>query len=64
MKYLITRATGFVGTNLTKRLIEMGEEVIAVDSLARSGSERNLEHLKILFPDVLFFEGKSRMFQA
>jgi CDP-paratose 2-epimerase len=55
MKYLITGATGFVGTNLTKRLIEMGEEVIAVDSLARSGSERNLEHLKILFPDVRFF---------
>jgi CDP-paratose 2-epimerase len=40
MKYLETRATGFVGTNLTKRLLEIKEEVILVGSLVRAGSEQ------------------------
>jgi len=55
MKYLITGATGFVGTNLTKRLLEMSEEVVAVDSLSRAGSERNLEYLRNIFPKLRFF---------
>ena len=55
MKYFITGAAGFVGTNLTKRLLESGADVVAVDSLARSGSERNVEHLKSVFPAVCFY---------
>jgi CDP-paratose 2-epimerase len=55
MKYLITGAAGFVGTNLTKRLLEMSEEVIAIDSLSRAGSERNLEYLRNIFPKLSFF---------
>src|SRR5262249_10465368 len=54
MKYLITGATGFVGTNLTIRLLEMGGQVVAVDSLSRPGSERNLQHLQNLFPALHF----------
>jgi CDP-paratose 2-epimerase len=54
MKYLVTGAAGFVGTNLTKRLLESGQEVIATDSLSRPGSERNLEHLKKRFPNIRF----------
>ena len=38
VKYIITGATGFVGINLTKRLLDMGEEVVIVDSLSRAGS--------------------------
>jgi CDP-paratose 2-epimerase len=55
MKYLITGAAGFVGTNLVKRLLEMGEEVIALDSLSRFGSEQNLEYLYNAFPKLRFF---------
>src|SRR5438270_11992512 len=54
MKYFITGAAGFVGTNLTQRLLELGAEVIAVDSLSRSGSERNLEYLRNNFPALQF----------
>jgi CDP-paratose 2-epimerase len=54
MKYLITGAAGFVGTNLAERLLSMGEEVVAVDSLSRAGSERNLEYLKGVFPKIRF----------
>jgi CDP-paratose 2-epimerase len=42
---LITGGAGFVGINLAKRLLERGEQVRIFDSLARSGSERNLEWL-------------------
>jgi len=55
LKYLVTGATGFVGTNLTKRLLEMKEEVIAVDSLSRAGSELNLDYLRGLFSGIRFF---------
>ena len=55
MKYLVTGAAGFVGTNLTKTLLEMGEDVIGVDSLTRPGSERNLEHLRSTFPTLRFY---------
>jgi len=54
MKYFITGAAGFVGTNLTQRLLELGADVIAVDSLSRSGSERNLEYLRNNFPALQF----------
>ncbi|MFW6009469.1 MAG: NAD-dependent epimerase/dehydratase family protein, partial [archaeon] len=30
MKHLITGAAGFIGSNLAKRLLETGEEVIGV----------------------------------
>src|SRR5437867_6992363 len=54
MKYFITGAAGFVGTNLMQRLLELGAAVISVDSLSRSGSERNLEYLRNNFPALQF----------
>lgn len=42
MLILITGAAGFVGTNLTAKLLREGRDVLAVDSLARNGSEKNL----------------------
>lgn len=56
MKFLVTGAAGFVGTNLTERLLENGEEVVAVDLLSRSGSERNLEYLRGRFSGLRFFQ--------
>ncbi len=42
---LITGGAGFVGINLAKHLLERGEQVRIFDSLARSGSEHNVEWL-------------------
>jgi CDP-paratose 2-epimerase len=42
----VTGGAGFVGSNLTKSLADDGFEVTVFDSLARPGSERNLEWLR------------------
>lgn len=41
---LITGGAGFLGSNLARRLVEMGAQVRAVDNLER-GSRRNLEEI-------------------
>ncbi len=46
MKYLITGGCGFLGTNLSARVIERGEELMIFDNLSRTGSEKNLEWLQ------------------
>ena len=43
---LITGGAGFIGTNLADRLLSDGKPVIVLDSLARSGVERNLQWLR------------------
>lgn len=45
MKILISGGAGFIGSHLTERLLEKGNEVVAVDNLA-SSQESNIEHLK------------------
>jgi UDP-glucose 4-epimerase len=45
MKILITGGTGFIGSHLADRLLEMGEEVYAIDDLS-TGSLKNVEHLQ------------------
>jgi UDP-glucose 4-epimerase len=45
MKVLITGGAGFIGSHLTDRLVEMGEEIYAVDDLS-TGSLKNVEHLQ------------------
>jgi nucleoside-diphosphate-sugar epimerase len=45
MKYLITGAAGFLGTNLALRLLQDGHEVIGLDNF-HSGSRSNIELLK------------------
>jgi CDP-paratose 2-epimerase len=42
---VVTGGAGFIGTNLTTRLVEDGAHVVVLDSLARPGSEQNLEWL-------------------
>lgn len=54
MRILITGAAGFVGTNLTSRLLKDGYEVVAVDSLTRSGAEQNLLRLRSNFCRMQF----------
>jgi UDP-glucose 4-epimerase len=45
MKILITGGAGFIGSHLTDRLLENGEEVYVIDDLS-SGSLKNVEHLQ------------------
>lgn len=45
MKILVTGGSGFLGSNLCKRLLEEGNEVTALDNLI-SGNESNIEKLK------------------
>jgi CDP-paratose 2-epimerase len=54
MRILITGAAGFVGANLTAKLLREGHDVVAVDSLARNGSERNLQWLRSINPRLRF----------
>jgi CDP-paratose 2-epimerase len=52
---LITGGAGFVGANLAKHLLAKGAHVRILDSLARSGSEENIEWLLERFAGRLRF---------
>jgi UDP-glucose 4-epimerase len=45
MKILITGGAGFIGSHLADRLVEMNEEVYAIDDLS-TGTLKNVEHLQ------------------
>ena len=49
MKCVITGAAGFIGTNLTIRLLSLGHELLLVDDLSRSGVKENAEFLESQF---------------
>jgi len=54
MKILITGSAGFVGTNLSLRLLRSCNNVIGLDSLSRRGTERNLARIVNEFPSFEF----------
>src|SRR5271157_4681708 len=45
MKVLITGGAGFIGCNLARRLLELGNEVTVMDNFS-FGGEKNLEEIK------------------
>ncbi len=45
MKIIVTGGAGFLGSHLCDKLIEAGNQVIAVDNLI-TGKEKNIEHLQ------------------
>ena len=53
MKILITGGAGFIGSNIVKRLLELGHEPVVLDNLS-SGYRENL------LPEVPFFEADIR----
>src|SRR6266403_2409287 len=46
MRALVTGGIGFIGTNLSHRLLSDGNEVILFDNLSRAGVQHNLDWLK------------------
>lgn len=52
---LVTGGAGFVGTNVAKRLATQGWRVRILDSLARAGSESNIDWLLERFPQQTEF---------
>jgi CDP-paratose 2-epimerase len=46
LKTLITGGAGFIGSNLTLRLVGEGHEVVVYDNLSRQGSEKNVAWLR------------------
>ena len=50
MKYLVTGGAGFIGSNITKKLVEEGNDVTVIDNLI-TGKEKNLDSVidKITF---------------
>ena len=48
MRYLVTGGCGFVGSNITARLLEEGAPVCVLDNLSRAGSVANLKWLTSL----------------
>lgn len=54
MKNLVTGGAGFLGVNLTKKLIENGEEVICLDNLSTS-TEKNISNF-IYKPNFKFIK--------
>ncbi|HZU20380.1 MAG TPA: NAD-dependent epimerase/dehydratase family protein [Gaiellaceae bacterium] len=55
-RVVVTGGAGFVGANLVSRLVEDGEDVVVLDSLARAGVERNLRWLKAVHGERVRFE--------
>ena len=54
MRILVTGAAGFIGSNLSKRLLKEGHEVIGIDNFV-TGSNSNIDELK-KFPKFHFVE--------
>jgi CDP-paratose 2-epimerase len=61
-KALVTGGCGFVGSNLTARLLELGVEVVVFDNLSRQGASDNLQWLRSL-GSIRFVEGDTSSFQ-
>src|SRR2546422_478330 len=51
-RIVVFGGAGFIGSNLSKNLLDDGNHVTVFDSLARRGSELNIEWLRDLYDDT------------
>ena len=52
MKALVTGGAGFIGTNLIKRLLKDGYEVVSIDNYSTGKKENHQEGCKYLDMDL------------
>ena len=45
MRYVVTGGAGFIGSHITKKLVERGDIVTVIDNM-NTGKEENLESIK------------------
>ena len=65
MKVLVTGGIGFIGSNLSRRLLADGHDVVALDSVRREGVRQNLHWLRSLGGSHFqFVEGDVRDFET
>ncbi len=65
MRALVTGGIGFIGTNLSDRLLREGHEVVLFDDISRAGVRENLDWLRAQHHNrMLFIEGDVRNFEA
>jgi UDP-glucuronate decarboxylase len=63
MKFLVTGAAGFLGSNFTLKLLQMGHDVVGIDNLS-SGFQENLDfHTKEYFGKFEFIVEDTRNIQ-
>ena len=54
MRTLVTGGAGFVGTNLVKRLLQEGHDVVSIDNYSTGKKENHQKGIKkVLKPPVL-----------
>lgn len=53
MRFLVTGGAGFIGSNIVRRLIADGNEVVVIDDLSL-GNEGNIPGVKVLKGDVRY----------
>jgi UDP-glucose 4-epimerase len=52
MQIIVTGGAGFIGTNLCKKLIELGHEVTSIDNYTTGKEENHIESVKYLKYDI------------
>lgn len=52
MQIIVTGGAGFIGTNLCKKLIELGHEVTSIDNYTTGKKENHIEGVKYLKHDI------------
>ncbi len=58
MKYLVIGGAGFIGSNLTERLVKTGNQVVIFDNLSRKGADKNLHWLLRNYSKNIIFINK------